>query len=85
MPFGIYYTGNAARELGKLNKNIAKRIKFKLEKVRIDPTPFVKRLKGVELYSLRVGDYRILMNIEASTGKIIITRIGHRKNVYEGI
>ncbi len=85
MPFGIYYTDSAAKELGKLNKSLATRIKSKLEKVSVDPTAFVKRLKGVDLYSLRVGDYRILMDIQASTGKIIITKIGHRKNIYEGI
>ena len=83
MPFSIFYTENAKKDLGKLDKNTARRVKAKLAAASENPVPFVKRLQGVELYSLRVGNYRVLMSIEWASKRFIISRIGHRKNVYE--
>ena len=83
MPFSIYFTDNSEKELGKLAKTIQKRIKAKLEKVSSDPMLFVKRLKGVDLFSLRVGDYRVILNIEWTGQKITVMKLGPRKNVYD--
>jgi len=83
VPFSIYFTDNSEKELGKLAKTIQKRIKAKLEKVSSDPMLFVKRLKGVDLFSLRVGDYRVILNIEWTGQKITVMKLGPRKNVYD--
>ena len=41
-----------------------------------------KRLRGSDIaYRLRMGDYRILFDVEERV--IVIRRIGHRKNIYE--
>ena len=83
MPFSIYFTVNSEKELANLDKVIKKRIKAKLEKLYANPTLFVKRLKGVELFSLRVGDYRVILSIDPTGQKITVMQIGHRKNVYD--
>lgn len=83
MPFSIGFTDNSEKELGKLDRTMQKRIKAKLKKITKDPMLFVKRLKGVGLFSLRVGDYRVLLNIEWTGQKITVMRIGPRKNVYD--
>ena len=42
----------------------------------------IKRLHEADFaYRLRMGDYRILFDVEAHV--IVIRRIGHRKNIYE--
>jgi mRNA interferase RelE/StbE len=42
----------------------------------------IKRLREADsAYRLRMGDYRVLFDIEADV--IVVRRIGHRKNIYE--
>ena len=59
------------------------RIISKVEMIKDSPYRFVKHLEGVPLFSLRVGDYRIIMDITSSKMIILVLRIGLRKNVYD--
>ncbi|MCK5177615.1 MAG: type II toxin-antitoxin system RelE/ParE family toxin, partial [Candidatus Aenigmarchaeota archaeon] len=70
-------------QLKKLEKNIQKRIIAVLERIRIRPEAHVKKLVGESAYKLRVGNYRILMDIDNGTLLIMVIKIGHRKNVYK--
>jgi mRNA interferase RelE/StbE len=50
----------------------------------VNPRPFgYKKLKGEEAYRIRVGDYRIIYEID--DGKIIVTvvSVGNRKDIYK--
>jgi len=58
------------------------RIIEKLEQVRIRPQNFLKRLVGKPFYSLRVGDYRVIIDIIENRLQLLSIEIGHRKNVY---
>lgn len=43
-----------------------------------------KKLKGdEELYRIRIGDYRVIYNIEDKIKIVEITRAGHRKDIYK--
>ena len=42
-----------------------------------------KKLKGRQGYRVRVGDYRIVYNIEHNILTIYVLLIGHRREVYE--
>ena len=44
--------------------------------------PSFKKLKGGEGYRLRIGDYRILLLIDAEAKLVDVVAIGHRKEVY---
>ena len=49
-----------------------------------DPRPLgCKKLKGRDAYRIRIGDYRVIYEIQ--DGKLIVTviTIGHRREVYE--
>jgi mRNA interferase RelE/StbE len=43
---------------------------------------FVKKLKGFDLYRLRVGDYRVIMSIEKKKIIIFVLDVGHRSVIY---
>ncbi|MDE1857203.1 MAG: type II toxin-antitoxin system RelE/ParE family toxin [Candidatus Micrarchaeota archaeon] len=81
--FEIQYSAEAASQLEILSKPIARRILDKIEITRNDPYRFFKRLVGRPEYKLRVGDYRIIADIESKSKLILIRSIGHRKNIYE--
>jgi mRNA interferase RelE/StbE len=76
------------RELNKLDRQQAKRIlKFLFDRVAHldDPRSIGEALKGSRfdtLWKYRVGDYRIISNLEDSTSKISVLKIGNRKEIY---
>jgi len=76
------------RELDKLDPQIARRILDFLygRLVQLDdPRSIGEALKGSRLgafWKYRVGDYRIIANIEDAAVRILVMRIGNRRSVY---
>ena len=78
----------AVRELDRIDPPIARRILvFLHDRVAQlkDPRSIGEALKGSKLGSFwkyRVGDYRIVASIEDGALRILVVRIGNRKEVY---
>lgn len=76
------------RELSKLEPPVARRILvFLYERVALldDPHNIGETLKGShlnEFWKYRVGNYRVIANIEDSTVRILIVRTGPRREIY---
>jgi len=82
--WGIVILRRPKRYLERLPKNEQERILQALEDLRINPEQApVKPLVGRPEGSLRVGDRRILLRMEKERGRIVITRIGPRGDVYK--
>lgn len=78
----------AERELDKLDPQIARRILVFLHG-RVanldDPRSIGEALKGSKLgefWKYRVGDYRVITNIEDGNLRIMVIKVGNRKEVY---
>ena len=78
----------AARELGKIDPQTARRIlAFLRDRVAQldDPRTIGEALKGSKLgafWKYRVGDYRIISSIEDGALRVLVVRIGNRREVY---
>ncbi len=83
--YDVKWTESSVRALEELDKVDSIRILEKMEAVSKAPFHYVKRLKGVPLYSLRNGKYRVIMSIERERLVILIVDIGNRKNVYDDL
>ena len=83
--YEVKWTESSVRTLEELDKVDSVRILEKIETVSETPFHYVKRLKGVPLYSLRIGKYRVIMSIERDRLVILIVDIGNRKNVYDDL
>jgi mRNA interferase RelE/StbE len=83
MTFEIRWTESSFKKLQKLDGQAQRRIIEKLEEAAEDPFAFSKRLVGVNLYSIRVGDYRVIVSIEKSRMVVFVVDLGHRSRVYE--
>ena len=81
--FQIEFTETAKIFLKKLQKKDSEIILDKIYSIRENPYRFLKRLQGEKLWRLRIGDYRAKIDIIISMNKIIVVRIGHRKNIYD--
>lgn len=80
--YEIILSDSAKKDLSKLSQEIKDRIGNDLERIRIRPYHFVKRLVGSKYFRLRIGDYRIIMDIQQDKLIILVIEIGHRKNIY---
>ncbi len=81
--YEIIFDTKAFEFLEKCEKKLAKRIWDKIMASKGNPHRFFKRLNGRKDYKLRVGDYRVIADIDDKEKKIKITLIGHRRNIYK--
>ncbi len=81
--YSIEITETAKKFLKKLPKKDHEIILNKIYSIRENPFRFLKRLQGEKLWRLRIGDYRAVVDVLISMNKIVVIRIGHRKNVYK--
>ncbi|MGD0097379.1 MAG: type II toxin-antitoxin system RelE/ParE family toxin [Terracidiphilus sp.] len=87
MVWKIDYAETAKKQLRKLGKPVARRIlDFMDERVAPsdDPRAMGKALKGPlgELWRYRVGDYRVICDIQDRVLTVLVLQIGNRREVY---
>ncbi len=83
MTFQIFFTDKALKQLKKLEKNDQERIIKSLERIRIRPESYITKLIDDPGYRLRVGDYRVILDVDKEKLIILILIVGHRKNIYK--
>ena len=82
--YKIEWKRAAKKELKKLDKQVILRVLQAVESLAEDPLRSgSKKLVGSNsIYRIRVGDYRIIYNIESSILTVEIIKVGHRGQVY---
>ena len=83
--YKIIFKKEAAKSLDKLQRNVAKLIRKKLMAVAANPYaehPNVRKLQGRDGYRLRVGDWRVIYEIQNDQMVILVLRIAPRGEVY---
>ena len=83
MTFTVLLHPKAVKTLEKTEEQTRSRITKKLRELRNRPERVGKRLKYSEFWSLRVGDYRAIYEIDRDKNQVVILFIGHRKKVYD--
>lgn len=63
--------------------DVKTRIFRKIIESKTDPFRFFERLEGRDDYKLRVGDYRVIADINQKERRIEVTKIGHRRSIYK--
>ncbi|NYE61544.1 mRNA interferase RelE/StbE [Duganella sp. 1224] len=88
MAWQIDYTRQAQRQLAKLDKAAARRILDYMDQQvapHADPRRLGKALTGARLgnyWRYRVGDYRIICDIQDGILHVLVVGIGHRRHIY---
>jgi mRNA interferase RelE/StbE len=73
----------AARSLERMDSEISQQIKKKLRELQGYPEQRGKHLRHTQFWSLRIGDYRAIYEIDNKDKRVIILFIGHRDDVYD--
>ena len=73
----------AAKALEKMNAVDKARIREALRELGGNPEKVGKQLKLSDFWSLRIGDYRAIYEIDQDENQVIVLFVGHRKKVYD--
>lgn len=84
MSYAISYSASAAKVLRKLDRATARRLLEAIEKLTEEPCPpGCVQLKGGDgEFRIRVGNYRIVYDVNDEQLIVLVLRVGHRREVY---
>ena len=83
MAFSVFLHPKAAKALERIEESVRLRIVERLKELRDSPERVGKRLKFSDFWSVRVGDYRVIYEIERDKNRVIVLFVGHRRKVYD--
>jgi mRNA interferase RelE/StbE len=85
--FKIFIKPSVEKDLRALHKDVLARVIDKIGGLRKAPFPQQsQKLSGAErLYRIRVGDYRIVYEVEKQDGRITVHYVRHRRDVYRDL
>lgn len=83
MTFKVLLHSKAAKEIQKIEETVRSRIIERAKQLHENPDKLGKPLKQSDYWSLRVGDYRVIYEINQNKKQVITLFIGHRSKVYD--
>ena len=81
--YSIIFSDLSLKQLKKFSKEVQLRIISTIKRCRVRPYVHVKKLVDNPYFRLRVGNYRVIMDIKENELKILVVKIGHRKDIYK--
>jgi mRNA interferase RelE/StbE len=75
----------AANEIRSLPRNVRDRVRTRIRGLAEDPRPpACRKLRGyVDLYRVRIGDWRVIYRIDDASRVVTIEYAGHRSSAYQ--
>jgi mRNA interferase RelE/StbE len=81
LTFTVLLSPKGAKSLRKLQRSIGERIVLSLKLLEGSPEAG-EQLKPSRFWKIRVGDHRVIYEIDRPSDRVIVLFVGHRKNVY---
>lgn len=81
----VTFAASAKKELRDLPADIVARVIPRIRELSTNPRPVgSKKLRGYRnRWRIRVGDYRVVYAIDDEPGIVDVTRVAHRRDVYD--
>ncbi|MEO8861462.1 MAG: type II toxin-antitoxin system RelE/ParE family toxin [Ginsengibacter sp.] len=73
----------ALKNIAKINPSNLPAIRDSIASLAANPRPTgYKKLKGINAYRIRSGNYRIIYEIHDNIVTIVVIDVGHRREIY---
>jgi mRNA interferase RelE/StbE len=84
LAYRVEFRPAAARDLKKLDREVVRRIVARTEALGVmSRPPGAKKVEGHDRrYRLRVGEYRVVYEVEDAVLLVLVVRVGHRREIY---
>ena len=83
MTWSVMWSDKSKKQLSKIDKKIASRIIDRVEDIKEDPFIAVSRLSGSQFFRLRIGDYRVILDLQQGKLIIFVIETDNRKRIYK--
>jgi len=83
MDWEVVWSEKSVKQLEKINKKHAQIIYDAVMDITRDPFRAVTRLRNSNFYRLRVGNYRVIMDMQQSKLIIFVVEADHRGQIYK--
>lgn len=85
MSYEVKFSRGAKKQFSKLPIDVQQRIQTKINELAIEPRPNgVKKLQGDDnSYRVRVGDYRVVYELDDDVLIVTVIKVGHRSDIYK--
>jgi len=82
--YDIILKPSVEKDLRSLPKSVIARVLMWIERLKDDPLPrqAIKLADTEQLYRLRVGDYRIVYEVDSQARQVTICYVRHRREAY---
>lgn len=82
--YRVEFTAAAGRQIKKLPRPVRDRILDAIEDLAEDPRPHgSKKLAGRPAWRIRIGDYRVIYDVDDGQLMVTVVRAAHRREVYD--
>ena len=83
MKYSLFILHQAQKELASLEETDYQKIKEAILRLAENPRPSgCSKLVGREGWKIRVGNYRVIYEINAQKKEVLVLHVGHRRDVY---
>ena len=79
----IHWDPLARKQLQKLPKEIASRIVRRVDLIKDNIMHYVESLVGRDDFKLRIGDYRLFLDVDENKKEVWIRTLRHRREAYK--
>lgn len=83
MAWQVIWSEKSVRQLKGIDKKDAQRIYDSVLDCAEDPFKGVTRLTGSPFYRLRVGNYRVILDLQQGKMTIFVVETDHRSKIYK--
>lgn len=83
MTFAVMLHPRVDRFIDKLEHSVAERIRKKLRLLQDEPFRFLEHHEGADVFKLRIGDYRALIDVDSTKTIVYVRHLDHRKRIYK--
>jgi len=81
--YSVHVLRRALKDIAELPQEYSRLVSHHIDELANDPRPAdAKKLRGRDDYSLRVGVYRVLYDINNETQVVTVYRVRHRRDAY---
>ena len=85
MSYFVEWHPKVKKFLHKLPDDVSSRIVLKVKRIQEDPFRYLEHYEGKDYYKLRVGDYRLLIDVDFKNKVLYVQVIDHRGRIYDRV
>jgi mRNA interferase RelE/StbE len=84
LSYRLAWTKRAQRDVEALEAGSANRVRAAVDELATEPRPHgCKKLRGgIDGYRIRIGDWRVIYDVDDAAKAVTVTRVGHRSEIY---